>query len=224
MTPDESIARATTVWPVGGVVYSQVRDHPTDGYRQDCSGFVSMCWDLGAPGLTTVTLVTTGTMVEIPWTGLRPGDAIGHCGPHTGGNDGHVTLVAAVMAGSVRVWEQRGGGIPGPTARILTKAQADSLGYKAYRNTRMTIPEDEDMRMIVDPSTSVYLLTGQADPVTGWPVLVPISNVARMNAYRAAGIPLVSQPTNVDWTFYTRGPLPSAAGLPDHTHVPGGVA
>jgi hypothetical protein len=83
--------------------------------------------------------------------------------------------------------------------------------------------EDDDMRMIVDPTQSVYLLNGQVDPTTGWPVLIPISQTARLSAYRAAGIPLTSQPTNIDWSFYTRGPLPASGGGSGTGPAPGGA-
>lgn len=70
-------------------------------------------------------------------------------------------------------------------------------------------PEESDMRMIVDPSSSVYLLNGQVDPVTGWPVLIPISVTARYEAYRDAGIAVTTQAELVNWAYYTRGPVPA---------------
>jgi len=80
-------------------------DGANAGYRPDCSGWVSYCW--GCPtngpgtwgGYSTATFITTawapgvpGIMYEIPRSELQPGDAIGHCGPTTGGNGGHIAL------------------------------------------------------------------------------------------------------------------------------------
>lgn len=53
------VARSTIVargqdWVNKHVPYSQSKTY--DGYRTDCSGFVSMAWMLSKPGLTTSTL------------------------------------------------------------------------------------------------------------------------------------------------------------------------
>jgi hypothetical protein len=111
-------------------VYSQIKRHSPDGYRQDCSGYVSLCWAIPAPGENTVTLVTEGWMREIPVAELRMGDAVGKCGPNTGGNDGHIQWVESYRPGQLIIWEQAGGGVLGPRRRILTGLRA---GYRAYR-------------------------------------------------------------------------------------------
>ncbi|WP_412542614.1 hypothetical protein R8Z50_09015 [Longispora sp. K20-0274] len=79
VTRADVLHRAATLWPTGSVPYSQDHLHPGTGYRQDCSGFVSMCWviPLGADGswggMNTVSLVTDGWMspIEHPARALR---------------------------------------------------------------------------------------------------------------------------------------------------------
>jgi hypothetical protein len=129
------LQRAGTVWTPGTVPYSQSTLHMPDGYRQDCSGYVSMCWTipLHAPGswggMNTVNLVTDRVMTEIPISDLQPGDAIGLCGPGTAGDDGHIQLVEAVTATGLVIWEQAGG-VRGPVRRTIKRP---TPGYKAYR-------------------------------------------------------------------------------------------
>jgi hypothetical protein len=45
-----------------------------EGYRMDCSGFVSMCWELTKPGLSTGTIHTVSH--NITKNDLQPGDAL----------------------------------------------------------------------------------------------------------------------------------------------------
>lgn len=71
-------------------------------------------------------------------------------------------------------------------------------------------PSEDDMRMIVDTSTSVYLMDG-TDPA-GHPVLIPISVTAQFEAYKAAGIPVTTIPGLVNWSYYAKGPLPASGG------------
>lgn len=71
------IARSTIVargqdWVDKKVPYNQGGTH--DGYRTDCSGFVSMCWELSKPGLTTQTMHTVASNINKDQ--LAPGDAL----------------------------------------------------------------------------------------------------------------------------------------------------
>lgn len=65
------MARART-WVNAHVPYSQTDYH--EGYRTDCSGFVSMAWDLGS-SLTTWTLPSVSTRLSSTSL-LRPGDIL----------------------------------------------------------------------------------------------------------------------------------------------------
>ncbi len=69
-------------WVDAKVLYSRSPDPKWGGYRTDCSGYVSWCWELPAPGPTSYSFVaTTGKpWHRIDWSELRPGDAIVHPG------------------------------------------------------------------------------------------------------------------------------------------------
>ncbi|MER5476046.1 peptidoglycan-binding protein [Streptomyces sp. NPDC002734] len=66
LTPDEMIRRAKT-WLTannGGPVPYSMETVWKDGYRQDCSGYVSMTLGLSTPGLNTVGLATTSSVTQ----------------------------------------------------------------------------------------------------------------------------------------------------------------
>jgi hypothetical protein len=139
ITRSEVLRRAQSIWPMKGVRYSQQDLHHPDGYRCDCSGYVSMCWAIptDAPGswggLSTVTLVTDGWMHEIPADQLQPGDAVGKCGPGSAGNDGHIQLFVRWYNDDPhdsRYWcLEQAGGVNGPQQRLMNWIP----WYRAYR-------------------------------------------------------------------------------------------
>lgn len=136
----EVLARSKTIWPAGKVPYSQGTLHKPDGYRQDCSGYVSMCWaiPLKSPdcwgGMSTTTLLSRGWMHEIPVSDLKPGDAVGICGPNTAGNDGHITLFVRWLNKNPNdnhyYMREQSGGTSGWTERLV---DWPGYPYKAYR-------------------------------------------------------------------------------------------
>ena len=65
-------------WVNLGVMYSQTGTF--DGYRRDCSGFVSMTWGLSTPGATTSTLPAYAH--NIGFGDLVPGDVLNKPGSH----------------------------------------------------------------------------------------------------------------------------------------------
>lgn len=145
-TRAEIIDRARTLWPVGTVPYSQEVIGP-NGYRQDCSGFVSMCWAIppaergGWGGQSTVTLVTNGYMREIPSSDLQPGDAVGICGPGTPGGAGHIVLFEGWVNDDPyddRYWAyEQCGGTRGPLHRIIEYPYDGASGsWRAWRYTK----------------------------------------------------------------------------------------
>ncbi|MGW0737925.1 hypothetical protein [Streptomyces sp. NPDC002851] len=77
-TRGEALARAAT-WLTanngGPVPYSQSKNWK-DGYRQDCSGYVSMALDLGAPGTNSVGLTSPKIAKPISVNELKPGDLL----------------------------------------------------------------------------------------------------------------------------------------------------
>ncbi|MFF5987702.1 GH25 family lysozyme [Prauserella flavalba] len=86
ITRDEVIDRAKK-WSDDPVPYSMENYH--DGYRTDCSGYVSMAWQLDT-SLSTVTLPDVSHPIEK--SELKKGDIIGNLGPGTGGAAGHVVI------------------------------------------------------------------------------------------------------------------------------------
>ncbi|WP_441247641.1 hypothetical protein [Kitasatospora sp. McL0602] len=86
-----TITRATIIqrartWVDIGLKYNQAGSHA--GYRTDCSGYVSMCWQLDRSDDTTG-FVPSGEAVFITKAALRAGDALLNDAP---GNDGHIAL------------------------------------------------------------------------------------------------------------------------------------
>jgi hypothetical protein len=74
-------------WINEHVMYSQTLYHTNKygRYRQDCSGYVSMCWHLPT-SYTTATIMQVAH--RISWAQLLPGDALWH----RSGNAGHIAL------------------------------------------------------------------------------------------------------------------------------------
>jgi hypothetical protein len=95
ITRPEVIARAKawlTAYNGGPVPYSQDTGSPFQGYRRDCSGFVSMAWKLG---ISRSTETLPGVSSRIGKDDLKPGDVLGNLGPGTGGDAGHVVIFEA---------------------------------------------------------------------------------------------------------------------------------
>lgn len=144
ITRSEVLRRAVTMWQPGTVPYSQNSIHQATGYRQDCSGFVSMCWGIppgaagGWGGQSTVTLVTQGWMREIPASDLKPGDAVGICGPGSAGDDGHIVLFerwANDNPNDDHYWlYEQAGSQRGPVHRVTDYPYGGPVGaWRAYR-------------------------------------------------------------------------------------------
>jgi hypothetical protein len=182
VTRDEILARRA-LWPLGTIAYSQIDIDPATGYRKDCSGGVSMCWATPQPGQSTVTLLPD-LMHEITPDELLPGDAIGLCGPGTGGNAGHIMLFLGWTQTGLMIWEQAGGP-PGPTERHIKGIPA---GYKPYRLEGIDMPSPEEYAAAVwahalgafklDANGTAQLV----DPAATAADLVKYSNCASWNA------------------------------------------
>ncbi|HWC22225.1 MAG TPA: peptidase inhibitor family I36 protein [Flexivirga sp.] len=78
------ISRAK-VWVDAGVPYSQT--HYYQGYREDCSGYVSMAWGLAKPGTTTSAMPNYGKYITK--SALRTGDVLLNSNV---GSQGHVVI------------------------------------------------------------------------------------------------------------------------------------
>jgi hypothetical protein len=96
----QAILQRAGRWVDNPVPYSQ--SNYVDGYRCDCSGYVSMAWGAG-DSFTTQDLPpnTSDAMlgVAINWNELQPGDALN--------NSHHMRLVAGMTrSGELCIWEQ----------------------------------------------------------------------------------------------------------------------
>ncbi|WUH90152.1 peptidoglycan-binding protein [Streptomyces sp. NBC_00433] len=129
LTRTQILQRART-WVTAGVPYS-LTAHWKDGYRQDCSGFVSMAWGLGASAWTGD---LADYAVRITRDRLRPGDMLlfhNTADPQKGSH----ALIFAGWANSSHTrytaYEQTV-----PTARVRTTPYAywdNSAKYVPYR-------------------------------------------------------------------------------------------
>ncbi|WP_426367997.1 hypothetical protein [Streptomyces sp. E-08] len=88
LTRSEVLQRANS-WVGLGLVYSGGGTY--QGYRTDCSGYASMAWQLGGPGLDTTSYVPAGAAEWIDKADLKPGDALLNDGA---GPNGHIALFA----------------------------------------------------------------------------------------------------------------------------------
>ncbi len=75
-----AIVERALAWVDQGVPYSQTPQPREAGYRTDCSGLVSMAWQLPAPGHTTYSFAggpwDDHVSHRIDWSELAPGDAL----------------------------------------------------------------------------------------------------------------------------------------------------
>lgn len=134
---DTIISRAQR-WVDLGIPYSQTSRF--EGYRQDCSGFVSMAWVLPTPGRTTRDLAQV--CVPITKDQLQPGDILLKPGSHV-----------AIFAGWVdpertrwRSLEQsnsRGGAV----SRVIVYPFWNETGYSPFRYLGV----DDDFLDVIEP-------------------------------------------------------------------------
>jgi hypothetical protein len=126
ITRCEVLARAQT-WVDAKVPYSQSSyfTNTCGTYRQDCSGYVSMAWDLNSSYVTS-TLPSVSSKLG-SWSDLKPGDAVNHTCCHV------VLFKAWVQKGtSFKVYAEAH---TGTVAQIQdwTVSYAQSNGYAPYR-------------------------------------------------------------------------------------------
>jgi hypothetical protein len=151
ITRKEIIDRAMT-WVEHPVPYSMTRFK--DGWRTDCSGFVSMAWNLGR-NYWTGNLHEVGA--RVPFTGMKPGDMLLYHNPHNPSSGSHVVLFYGWVnrpGGDFAILEQTGSGNRG-TRRILWSGtgRRNLAMYLPYRPLNLApdvIPKGEqDMQLIL---------------------------------------------------------------------------
>ncbi|MFB7631398.1 peptidoglycan-binding protein [Streptomyces sp. NPDC056149] len=129
ITRTEILQRAQN-WVNQGVPYSMY-SYWRDGYRQDCSGFISMAWKLGSNQWTGS---LSSHAVRIAKSELKPGDILLFHNPSNPGAGSHVTMFAG-WANSARTsylgYEQTR---PKTVKRTIPYAYYSNSGsYVAYR-------------------------------------------------------------------------------------------
>lgn len=117
-------------WLDDDVPYSQSRTH--EGYRTDCSGFVSMCWDTGTSFTTAIYSSGGGGTTRLgSFDELLPGDAIvrnGHIMLFAGWQDNNHTAVCALEQASTASDMQ---------FRPRTLSSLRGQGYKPIRSKKL---------------------------------------------------------------------------------------
>nr|WP_202523489.1 NlpC/P60 family protein [Kitasatospora sp. SID7827] len=132
---DEEIRRAE-VWLKEKVPYSQEKTWK-DGYRQDCSGFVSMTLGLPKPGPNTVALKNDGWTKPIKMSELRRGDLVIKANSSSS-NERHVVIFDGWKDGrnSYLAYEQAGHVGTRHTEHTYGLEKGD--GYAAYRPVNLS--------------------------------------------------------------------------------------
>ena len=127
-----AITRGFT-WYDAHVPYSQSAYH--GGYRTDCSGFVSMCWQLGT-SYTTANFSTAGGQSELlgSYSSLVPGDAL----VRRSGTHGHIVLFLGWddAAHSAACVLEQASTASDMQFRQRTKASLTASGFRAVRADR----------------------------------------------------------------------------------------
>lgn len=113
-------------WLDTNVQYSQSASH--QGYRTDCSGFVSMCWELGSSPNTASFMAGTGKATPLPsYDDILPGDAFirsGHAALFLGWEDAAHTSACIIELASTA---------SDMKFRSRTTSALKSSGTKAFR-------------------------------------------------------------------------------------------
>lgn len=125
-------------WYDAKVPYSQSkwRNDENGKYRTDCSGFVSMCWQLGT-SYTTAEFNSggAGTSRIGAYSNLLPGDGL----VRRSGGSGHIVLFLGWndAAGQSACVLEQASTAQDMQFRVRTKASLTSGGYKAIRADRL---------------------------------------------------------------------------------------
>ncbi|PZU91049.1 MAG: hypothetical protein DCE90_20000 [Pseudanabaena sp.] len=137
-----AVARAKS-WVDRAIRYSQVSWF--EGYRQDCSGLVSMAWELkdslGRPISPATSALPQYATTLSSKSQLQPGDAINNRGI---GNAGHVVLFVRWVdqsKGTFVAYEQNGGkGKAVETNLTLVDLTASGFNIREYTSPKIKTP------------------------------------------------------------------------------------
>lgn len=198
ITPDEAIARGRD-WIDAHLTYCQSGTYPDRHgtlYRTDCSGFVTMTWQSDPPGYTAWTSMYA-IAKPIPWSDLRPGDAV-----H---NSGHIELVEEVTPTTVKTL---GFGHSPPEEEVYSWAALTMTYDEAIRYNKMQVVSDD---MVVDwlrdhvqrpiahaqPSARTYV---GLDTIF-WADDQPYDKVVTLPQASSVKVRIHAEPATFDWDF-----------------------
>ena len=139
VTASEVIARATG-WTTVDVPYSQTTWY--QGYRTDCSGFVSMTWALTSGGqpLSLVTQTLPNVATQIPFSQLMPGDTLIFNSTADPQDGSHAELFGGWVNSSEQyfyVYQESGGGATVSIASFPPAPLDDTSQWYAYQDDAM---------------------------------------------------------------------------------------
>ncbi|BCJ63671.1 FG-GAP-like repeat-containing protein [Polymorphospora rubra] len=163
-TRDEILARART-WVDVGVPYSQAAYH--NGYRTDCSGYVSMAWNLP-------TSLNTGNLDQIAdrisYHELRPGDMLMY--HYDEPWEGHAAIFVGwtgAVGGDFRIYEQT---TPSTKNRTWSAAGYSRSLFQPYRYRHVIEGEGQTQfaDMNADRVADLVQVRGNGDVVVYWNV------------------------------------------------------
>ena len=169
VTASEVIARATG-WTNVDVPYSQTTWY--QGYRTDCSGFVSMTWALTSGGqpLSLVTQTLPNVATQIPFSQLMPGDALIFNSTADPQNGSHAELFGGWVSPSEQyfyVYQESGGGATVSIASFPPAPLDGTSQWYAYQDNDMAenLPAIPAVPPVV-PSPPSALWRGGATPTS----------------------------------------------------------
>ncbi|MFJ5922767.1 peptidoglycan-binding protein [Kitasatospora sp. NPDC092948] len=136
-TTRAEIMRRAQAWVDQKVPYSMTK-YWSDGYRQDCSGFVSMAWGLGS-SQTTWTLPDFAD--RISKDDLQPGDVLIYNNANDPQGGSHAVLFGGWVDAAHTKYTALEQTRPGTTERSTPYAYwSNSSGYQPYRYKGLTAP------------------------------------------------------------------------------------
>ncbi|MEV7120231.1 peptidoglycan-binding protein [Kitasatospora griseola] len=136
-TTRAEIMRRAQAWVDQKVPYSMTK-YWSDGYRQDCSGFISMAWNLGS-SQTTWTLPDFA--VRIAKDDLQPGDVLIYNNANDPQGGSHAVLFGGWVDAARTKYTALEQTRPGTTERSTPYAYwSNSSGYLPYRYQGLSLP------------------------------------------------------------------------------------
>ncbi len=158
-------------WLDANVPYSQSRTH--DGYRTDCSGFVSMCWDTGT-SYTTATYYSGGAPASDigGFEELEPADAVvrrGHMMLFAGWADSdHTSMCVLEQASTASDMQFRAHSVSSLQSQGYKAIRASNLPSEGTSSSTSETPQGEDTGGETE-GTSSGSGTNASDPGSGTP-------------------------------------------------------